>query len=492
MSLILAIDQSTSATKAIIFDARGKVLDKTSREHRQIYPQPGWVEHDAEEIWQNVLAVIREIAKRNSRKITRLAGLSITNQRETALVFDRNTGKPLHNAIVWQCRRGDAICRRLRAQGHDDFVRQKTGLKIDTYFSASKLKWLIAEKPEIAAKLENGEAVIGTIDAYLIHRLTGGKVFATDFTNASRTLLFDIGKLRWDETLCKMFGVPTRALPEVRESSAQFDETDVNGILPRPIPIVGVMGDSQASLFAQKCFTPGMVKATFGTGTSVLLNIGGKFKPSKRGAVTALAWVWHGKPVYAFEGIINFSAATIEWLKNQLGLIQSSAEAEKLATGAADNGGVYFVPAFAGLSAPYWNPQARAAILGMTAHTKKEHIVRAAEEAIAYQIRDVLDMMRGDARIKLKRLHADGGPTRDKFLMQFTADITGVALEASEVAESSAWGAAMNGLLGLGIYQSPDELAKVPRPTKTFRPGMPQTLVGKNCDGWKQAVERVL
>jgi glycerol kinase len=492
MSLILAIDQSTSATKAILFDARGKVLDKTSREHRQIYPQPAWVEHDAEEIWQNVLAVIREIAKRNSRKIARLAGLSITNQRETALVFDRNIGKPLHNAIVWQCRRGDAICRRLRAQGHDDYVRQKTGLKIDTYFSASKLKWLIAEKPEIAAKLKNGDAVIGTIDAYLIHRLTGGKVFATDFTNASRTLLFDIGKLRWDAQLCKLFNVPPITLPEVRESSTQFGETDVNGILPRPIPIVGVMGDSQASLFAQKCFTPGMVKATFGTGTSVLLNIGGKFKPSKRGAVTALAWVWHGKPVYAFEGIINFSAATIEWLKNQLGLIQSSAESEKLATGAADNGGVYFVPAFAGLSAPYWNPEARAAILGMTAHTKKEHIVRAAEEAIAYQIHDVLDMMRGDARIKLKMLHADGGPTRDKFLMQFTADITGVALEVSEVAESSAWGAAMNGLLGLGIYKSPDELAKVSRATNTFRPGMPPALVGKNCDGWKQAVKRVL
>ena len=252
------------------------------------------------------------------------------------------------------------------------------------------------------------------------------------------------------------------------------------------------MGDSQASLFAQRCFSPGTVKATFGTGTSVLLNIGGKFRPSKSGAVTALAWVLHGKPIYAFEGIINFSAATIEWLKNQLGLIQNSAEVEKLATNVADNGGVYFVPAFAGLSAPYWNPEARAAILGMTAHTKKEHIVRAAEEAIAYQIRDVLDMMRGDARIKLKMLHADGGPTRDKFLMQFTADITGVELKVSDVAESSAWGAAMMSLLGLGIYKSPGELAKLSRATKTFRPGMSPALVGKNCDGWKRAVKRVL
>jgi glycerol kinase len=492
MSLILAIDQSTSATKAVLFDATGKVLDKATREHRQIYPQPSWVEHDAEEIWQNILTVIREIAKRNSRKIARLAGLSITNQRETVLVFDRKTGKPLHNAIVWQCRRGDSICRTLRAQGHDDFVRQKTGLKIDTYFSASKLKWLIAERPAIAAKLKNGDAGIGTIDTYLIHRFTGGKVFATDYTNASRTLLFDIGKLYWDETLCKMFSVPVHALPEVRESAAQFGETDANGILPKRIPIVGVMGDSQASLFAQKCFVPGMAKATFGTGMSVLLNIGGNFKLSKRGAVTALAWVWHGKPVYAFEGIINFSAATIEWLKNQLGLIQSSAEAEKLATGATDNGGVYFVPAFAGLSAPYWNPEARAAILGMTAHTKKEHIVRAAQEAITYQIRDVLDMMRGDAKIKLQNLYADGGPTRNRFLMQFTADITGVELKVSEVADSSAWGAAMMGLLGLGIYQSHDELAKLWRTNKIFFPRMKPELVGKYYAGWRRAVKRVL
>jgi len=492
MSLILAIDQSTSATKAVLFDARGKVLNKTSREHRQIYPQPGWVEHDAEEIWQNVLAVIREITRRNRGKISRLAGLSITNQRETILIFDRKTGRPLHNAIVWQDRRGDAICEKLRARGRDNFVRGKTGLKIDTYFSASKLKWLIAKKPALAAKLKNGEALIGTIDTFLIYKLTRGKVFATDFTNASRTLLFDIGKLRWDETLCKLFSVPLRALPEVRESAARFGETDANGILPKQIPIVGVMGDSQASLFAQKCFAPGMAKATFGTGTSILLNVGEKFLPSKRGAVTALAWVLNGKPVYAFEGIINFSAATIEWLKNQLGLIQNSADAEKLATQIANNGGVYFVPAFAGLSAPHWNPDARAAIVGMTAFTKKEHIVRAAQEAIAYQIRDVLDMMRGEAKIKLKTLHADGGPTQNNFLMQFTADITRVELKVSEVAESSAWGAAMMGLLGLGIYKSPGELAQLSRATKTFRPQMNLRLVEKNYDGWKRAVRRIL
>jgi len=492
MSLILAIDQSTSGTKAVLFGRSGKVLDKASREHRQIYPQPGWVEHDAEEIWKNVLVVIGEIAKRNRAKLSRLGGLSIANQRETILTFDRATGKPLHNALVWQDRRGDPICQKLRAQGREAFVRHATGLKIDTYFSASKLKWLVAEKPALAAKLKSGAAVVGTIDTYLIHRLTGGKVFATDFTNASRTLLFDIAKLRWDEKLCKMFGVPPHSLAEVRESQAQFGETDANGILPRRIPIVGVIGDSQASLFAQRCYRPGAAKATFGSGTSVLLNIGGKFRPPKKDAVTALAWVLSGKPTYAAEGIINFSAATISWLQNQLGLIGKSSEVEKLATSVKDNGGVYLVPAFAGLSAPYWSPQARAAILGMTGFTSKAHIARAAEESIAYQIRDVLDAMRAGSKIKVRNLHADGGPTRDRFLMQFTADITGVNLIISEVAESSAWGAAMNGLLGLGVYPSLDAFANVPRRQTIFRPRIKAGAVKKLHDGWRAAVKRIL
>jgi glycerol kinase len=490
MSLILAIDQSTSATKAVLFDAAGKVLARASRAHRQIYPRPGWVEHDAEEIWQNVLAVIREMVARHRAKISKLAALSITNQRETILVFDRKTGKPLHNAIVWQDRRGDAICRKLH--GHETFVRRKTGLKVDTYFSASKLKWLIAEKPNLAAGLKTGDAVIGTMDTYLIHRLTGGKVFATDFTNASRTLLFDIGKLRWDEKLCRLFNVPLRALPEVRESSAHFGETDVNGILPRALPITGVMGDSQASLFAQCCFQPGAAKATFGTGTSVLLNIGNRFRPPAKNSVTALAWVLNGKPTYASEGIINFSAATIAWLQNQLGLIAGADEVEKLAARVESNGGVYLVPAFAGLSAPYWSPDARAAILGMSGHTRKEHVVRAALESIAYQIRDVLDMMRADAKLNLQNLHADGGPTRNKFLMQFTADITRTELRVSEVAESSAWGAAMNGLLGLGVHSSVAAFAKSGRNATVYRPRMNAGAAKKLHDGWLAAVKRIL
>jgi glycerol kinase len=488
--MILALDQSTSATKAVLFDPRGKVLDKASRNHRQIYPQPGWVEHDAEEIWKNVLAVVGEIAKRN--KLNKLAALSITNQRETVLVFDRKSGKPLHNALVWQDRRGDAICGALTKQGHGPSVLKKTGLKIDTYFSASKVRWLIENKPTIAAKLKSGEAVVSTIDAYLVHRLTGGKVFATDFTNASRTLLFDIGKLKWDAELCKLFKVLPSALPEVRESAANYGETDVNGLLPKTVPIVGVMGDSQASLFAQRCYQPGTAKATFGTGTSVLLNLGEQLRVSQKGAVTALAWVYQGKPTYAFEGLINFSAATIEWLKNQLGLIQSAAEVEQLALSVKDNGGVYLVPAFAGLSAPYWSPEARAAIVGMTAHTNKAHVVRAAQEAISYQIRDVLDMMRADAKVKLRSLHADGGPTRNQFLMQFTADLTRTEIKVAEVAESSAWGAAMNGLLGLGLCRTLSDLEQLPRPQIRFRPKMRNSEVSRLHKGWLAAVRRVL
>jgi glycerol kinase len=305
-------------------------------------------------------------------------------------------------------------------------------------------------------------------------------------------LLFDIGKLRWDASLCKLFKIPMTALPEVRESAAHFGETDAGGILPKRIPIVGVMGDSQASLFAQRCYRPGMAKATFGTGTSVMLNIGDRMRRSRRGAVTALAWVWQGRPTYAFEGIINFSAATIEWLKNQLGLVESSGEVEALALRVKDNGGVYLVPAFAGLSAPYWSRDARAAILGLTAHSRREHIVRAALESIAYQVRDVLDMMRGDAGVELRALHADGGPTRNRFLMQFTADIAGVELRVSDVPESSALGAAMAGLLGLGVCKSPDDLAALPRESRSFKPRLAAEKVQQLHNGWLTAVERVL
>jgi glycerol kinase len=364
MRFILALDQSTSATKALLFDAAGRALDRESRDHRQHYPQPGWVEHDAEEIWQNALAVLRAVVARHPDKLADVAGLSITNQRETTVVFDRTTGRPLHPALVWQDRRGDALCAAQVAAGREELIHARTGLKIDSYFSASKLQWLVQNRPELRAKLADGSALIGTIDAYLLHRLTQGRTFATDTTNASRTLLYDITRLRWDDDLCAFWEVPRTALPEVRDGSALFGETTLDGALTRPLPICGVMGDSQASLFAQRCFEPGSAKATFGTGTSVLLNLGATPRIADGGVLTALAWTHAGQPTYALEGIITCSAATLTWLRDQLGLIADVRETEALARAVLDNGGVYLVPAFSGLGAPHWCESARAAIVG--------------------------------------------------------------------------------------------------------------------------------
>ncbi|HYG22206.1 MAG TPA: glycerol kinase GlpK [Verrucomicrobiae bacterium] len=486
--MLLALDQSTSATKALVFSPQGEVLARASREHRQLYPQPGWVEHDPEEIWQNTLAVLREVVEQHRHPIS---FLSLTNQRETILIFDRKTSKPLHNALVWLDRRGDGICADLIRSGHESTVREKTGLKINTYFSASKLKWLIQEKPGLAQKLKTGEAVIGTIDTYLIHRLTHGKTFATDFTNASRTLLFNIAELRWDPELCNLFEVSSRALPEVRESAAQFGDTDLEGLLPNPIPIAGVMGDSQAALFAQRCFTPGTAKATFGTGTSVMLNVGSAFRLPEKGSVLALAWVLNGQATFALEGLINFSAATIEWLKNQMGLIRDASEVEALACSVPDNGGVHLVPAFAGLSAPYWSPDARAAILGMSAHTRREHIVRAALESIAYQLRDVLDMMSAEGH-RVTRIAADGGPTRNQFLMQFSADITRAELAVAQTTELCAWGAALNGLLNQKICGSLQDLERIGNTHISYAPKLDSAQATALHHAWQQAVRRVI
>jgi glycerol kinase len=490
MTFILGVDQSTSATKAVLVDQTGCIVDKASREHRQIYPQSGWVEHDGEEIWQNLLAVVSELANRQAGLMAELAGLAITNQRETFVVFDRETGRPLHNAIVWQCRRGDAICRELAA--HESLVQQRTGLKLDTYFPASKIAWLMRERANIAEAIRSGEALIGTIDAYLIYRLTDGKVFATDHTNASRTLLYDVHHLRWDGELCELFGVPISALPEVRDCAGRFGETNVTGKLSNVIPLCGVMGDSQASLFAQRCYEPGMAKATFGTGTSVLMNVGGNSSTHTGGSVLALAWVINGAPTYALEGLINYSSATLTWLRDQLGLITDVQECESLANEVPDNGGVYLVPAFAGLSAPHWKPDARAAILGMTGHTNKAHVVRAALESISYQIRDVLDMMQRESGIAPQVLLADGGPTCNRFLMQFTADMIERELRIANAPESSVLGAAFAGMLGLGIHDSLAALEALPREMTTYRPQRPVSEVKELLAGWRAAVNCLL
>jgi glycerol kinase len=488
---ILAIDQSTSATKALLFDTQGQVIDQYSLEHSQIYPRPGWVEHDAEEIYANTLKAAAALLARHPELKERLACLSITNQRETVVVFETGSGRPLHNAIVWQCRRGSTLCEELVQAGYQPLVQQKTGLKIDTYFSASKLRWLVDQDAEIRASLNAGRALVGTIDAYLVYRLTGGQVHATDVTNASRTLLFDISRLAWDEELCELFHVPVAALPEVRQNTARFGQTDLGGILGKPIPIIGVMGDSQASLFALRCFTPGEAKVTFGTGSSLLLNIGGQLRFSPSGIVSTIAWQMDDQVTYAFEGLINFSAATISWLKNQLKLINSAAETEELALAVEDSGGVYLVPAFVGLSAPYWRPEARAAIIGMTPSTTRNHVVRAALESIAYQIKDALELMASEAGLPLQRINADGGATRNRFLMQFTADMIGYPVSVPELAELSALGAVYCGCLGSGLVGSLAEIQRQPRRLNEYVPAMDAQSVNRLYQGWKAAVQRV-
>ena len=346
--LFLAIDQSTSATKMMLFTPDGCLLDQESLSHRQIYPRAGWVEHNAEEIFNNTLKATSTLLKRHSNQRDNLLALSITNQRETFVLFDRETGQPLYNAIVWQCRRGDKICSQLAYDGYESEVHEKTGLKLDTYFPASKLRWLLDEHPELSQKLVEGSVLFGTIDTYLIYRLTRGKAYFTDHTNASRTLFYDIDQLGWSQELCHLFGIPHDRLPEIRESSAKFGETELGGLLKQAIPICGVMGDSQAALFAQRCFTPGSAKVTFGSGSSILLNIGSQKILADKGIVTAIGWVHQNKPTYAFEGIINFTGATITWLRDQLHLIESPEETEGLAAGLKNNGGVYLVPAFVG------------------------------------------------------------------------------------------------------------------------------------------------
>lgn len=492
MQHILAIDQSTSATKALLFTADGALVASTALEHQQHYPRPGWVEHDAEEIYQNTLAAVRDLLAQHPLEQADLLCLSITNQRETIVVWEKGSGQPLYHAIVWQCRRGEPLCSALEAAGHGARVQQLTGLKIDTYFPASKLTWLFEHEPAIKAKVDAGEALVGTIDSYLVYRLTGGAVFACDHTNASRTLLFDINRLDWHEELCDLFSVPLAALPEVRESSAHYGETDLAGLLDEPLPICGVMGDSQGALFAERCFTPGSAKVTFGTGSSVLLNLGDECRLSDQGIVTTIGWVFQGKPTYAYEGIINFTGATIQWLRDQLGLIQDAAETEGIAQTVGDNGGVYLVPAFVGLSAPHWAPAAKAAIVGLTPAATKAHIVRAALESIAYQVKDVLGLMADEAGITLQAVHGDGGAVRNAFLMQFTADMTQCTIRAASLPELSALGAVLSGALGMGVYDSLAALEDLPLTFTDYHPVMPAAQVADLYAGWQDAVRRVL
>jgi len=481
---VLAIDQSTSATKAVVFDIQGGLIDRYSVEHRPIYPKPGWVEHDAEELWRNTQSVIRSAAEKHRDFIC----LSITNQRETFVIFDRATGRPLHHAVVWQCRRGDEVCARLIRNGHADLVSEKTGLKIDSYFSAPKLAALLRENPDLRSKLQSGDALFGTIDTYLLYRLTHCKTFATDSTNASRTLLFNINTLTWDQELCDLFEMPLRALAEVRDSASRFGFCD-NPSLPAKLPIAGVMGDSQAALFGHRCFKPGQAKVTIGSGSSILFNAGPRVPTS---GIRTIGWTHNGVATYCLEGIISYSGATITWLRDQLGLIHSADEAEAAAAAVPNNGGVYLVPAFTGLSAPYWSPVARAAIVGLTASSTRNHVLRAALESIAYQIRDVLAIMSADAHVAIGSIQADGGATRNNFLMQFIADITGTDILLSNSADFSPLGAALVGLLGMGAYASIEQLAELRTKEHIVTPQMSCAIAAALYQGWKDAVHKIV
>lgn len=492
VTYILAIDQSTQSTKVMIFNHSAELIDSASKAHEQIFPSPGWVEHDAEQIYANLLTAMSELKARNPAAFAQAACLSVTNQRETIVVFEKGSGKPLSNAIVWLDRRGEPFCAELRGGADERTVEKKTGLRVDTYFPASKLTWLTRNNPAVAAELKSGSALIGTIDTYLIYRLTGGKVYATDPTNASRTLFYHIDRLNWDEELIRIFGLEIAELPEIRESASVFGETDLNGLLSKPIPIAGVMGDSQAALFAERCYEPGMAKITFGTGSSVLMNIGDKRIRSGNGIVNALAWVLDGKPTYAFEGITNFTGATISWMQNRMNLIEKPEESETLARSVPDNGGVYLVPAFVGLGAPYWRADVKGAIFGLTPGVTRAHVVRAGLEGIAFTVTDVIRIMEKDAGVPLKCLFADGGPVRNSFLMQFVADINRRELHASSLPELSALGAAFSGGLAIGIYADLDAIRTINTGITVYVPESDSEKVEELFAEWNAAIRKVL
>ena len=487
---IISIDQSTSATKALLFDENGKLLKRASREHRQYYPQSGWVEHDAEEIYGNTIAVIKEIVAEDSASDYSLA---ITNQRETVVVWDKRTDKPVSKAVVWQCMRGKEICEDLKAKGYAQLVQERSGLLIDPYFAGSGAKWILDNVEGARQDAEDGHLLMGTIDSWLIWKLTGGKVHATDYTNASRTMLFNINTLDWDDDLLAMLTIPRSMMAKPLPCDAVYGETTAEGTFAVPVKIAGVLGDSHGALVGQMCFTEGLGKATYGTGSSVMVNIGEAFSPAPSGLVTSVGFAALGKCFYAFEGNIHCTGATIKWIKDQLEMIGSSAESEALATSVADNGGVYLIPAFAGLGAPWWKSDARGAIVGLTLSSTRAHILRAAVESIAFQVADLVKTMTNTAGIQLKEIRVDGGPTNNKFLMQFQADLLQVPVVRSEVEDASAFGAfVMNGFARKkwASFEEAAEIWKGEKPTMPSLKNMETTA--QNYLGWTRAVGQLI
>lgn len=488
---IIAIDQSTSATKAILFDEGCKLLGRVNVEHKQYYPQAGWVEHDAEEIYANAVEAIRGLMKLGLAEEGASYSLAITNQRETVVVWNAETGKPISHAVVWQCQRGAEICRQLKEAGHEKTFLAKSGLLIDPYFSASGVKWLLDNVEGAREAAEKGQLRMGTIDSWLIWKLTGGEVHATDYTNASRTLLFNIHTLDWDEELCSLFTVPRTMLPKALPCDAVFGRTTIEGLFPEGIEIAGVLGDSHGALAGQMCFEAGMGKATYGTGSSVMVNIGEEAVAAPEGLVTSVGFAAKGKVFYAFEGNIHCTGATLRWLADQLQLIGSPAETEALATSVESTNGVYLVPAFAGLGAPWWNSEAKAIIAGMTLGTTKAHVVRAALEAIPYQIKDLVDLMTGQAGVKLKELRVDGGPTRNRFLMQFQADMLNATINRADIEEASAMGAVVMNGLARGVWATLDEVAALRTSDNRIEPKMTAEERASLHGGWIEAVKLI-
>ncbi len=488
MNYILSIDQSTSGTKAVLFDQDARFVARANVSHRQIYPKPGWVEHDPEEIYRNVLKVIKDVINESGIDKNSIQCLSITNQRETILVWDINTGKPVCNAVVWQCLRGEEKCNELKSNGFEDIIRQKTGLIIDPYFSASGLHWILNNNPEIMQKAKDGILIAGTMDSWLIWKLTGGKVHATDYSNACRTMLMNIHTLAWDEEICALFDVPINMLPELKYADSVYGDSNIEGFFENKIPISGILGDSHAALFGQRCYHQGLSKVTYGTGSSVMMNIGSEPAEPPEGLVTSIGYGIKGKINYVFEGNIHSTGATIKWMVDTLEIINSSSESEELALSVPSTEGVYFVPAFAGLGAPYWDNQVRATISGMHSGTRKAHIVRAGLESIAYQVKDLLDLMTEKSGIALTGIRVDGGPTKNKFLMQFQSDMLNTAITISNIEEASALGAALAGGLGTGMWQSLEQLEGLYNGNKEIFPSMEKEKKDILYKGWEKAV----
>jgi glycerol kinase len=489
--VVLAIDQGTTGSTALVITREGEIVGRAYAEIAQHYPRPGWVEHDPEEIWRVSHAVMRQALDRAGVGPSGLAAIGITNQRETTVVWDKATGVPVHRAIVWQSRQTAAICERLRAEGHEDAFRRATGLVVDAYFAGTKLRWILDQYPALQRRAEKGEVLFGTIDTWLLWKLTGGGAHATDGTNASRSLLYNIHERRWDERLAAILGVPLAMLPEVKPSAGRFGETrGVEGIADG-VPITGIAGDQQAALFGQGCWAPGMAKNTYGTGCFAMMFMGAESPISAGGLLTTVCADGEGRPAYALEGAIFVAGAAVQWLRDELKLIATAAETEPIARSVPDTAGVYVVPAFAGLGAPYWDMGARGAVLGLTRGAGRAHLVRATLESLAYQTRDVVEVMNTDSGIPIRELRVDGGAAANDFLMQFQADLLGVPVDRPVVVESTACGAAFLAGLGVGLWGSARELEGVRRRERLFEPAMDASRREELYAGWKAAVARV-